>query len=69
MYSASSLTQPSSADPLVYCHGMPRKYRAGISGLAIALAAGRLVFEDTAYFFCTLACAAGFAHHPERFIG
>lgn len=25
--------------------------------------------EDTAYFFCTLACAAEFATHPERFIG
>jgi adenylate cyclase len=29
---------------------------------------GRLIFEDTAYFFCTLACAAEFARHPERFI-
>jgi adenylate cyclase len=28
---------------------------------------GRLIFEDTAYFFCTLACAAEFARHPERF--
>ncbi|MBX5469582.1 MAG: YHS domain-containing protein [Thermoleophilaceae bacterium] len=32
-------------------------------------AAGRLVFEDTVYFFCTLACAAAFARHPERFAG
>jgi YHS domain-containing protein len=32
-------------------------------------AAGRLTFEDTAYFFCTLTCAAEFATHPERFIG
>jgi len=31
-------------------------------------AAGRLVFDDTAYFFCTLACAAEFARHPERFV-
>jgi class 3 adenylate cyclase/YHS domain-containing protein len=31
--------------------------------------AGRLVYEDTAYFFCTLACAGAFARHPERFIG
>ena len=31
-------------------------------------AVGRLIFEDTAYFFCTLACAAEFAQHPERFI-
>jgi adenylate cyclase len=30
-------------------------------------AAGRLVYQDTAYFFCTLACAAEFARHPERF--
>jgi adenylate cyclase len=32
-------------------------------------AAGRLIFEETAYFFCTLTCAAEFATHPERFIG
>lgn len=32
-------------------------------------AAGRLIFEDTAYFFCTLTCAAEFARHPERFTG
>jgi adenylate cyclase len=32
-------------------------------------AVGRLIFEDTAYFFCTLACAAEFARAPERFIG
>lgn len=30
-------------------------------------AVGRLVYEDTAYFFCSLACAALFAHHPERY--
>ena len=30
-------------------------------------AAGRLVYENTAYFFCTLACAAEFASHPDRF--
>ena len=30
-------------------------------------AAGRLVYQDTAYFFCTLACAAEFARHPDRF--
>jgi adenylate cyclase len=29
--------------------------------------AGRLTYEDTAYFFCSLACAAEFARHPERF--
>ena len=30
-------------------------------------AAGRLVYEDTAYFFCTLACAGEFARRPERY--
>ena len=30
-------------------------------------AAGRLVYEGTAYFFCTLACAGEFARRPERF--
>jgi adenylate cyclase len=30
-------------------------------------AAGRLVYEGTAYFFCTLACAGEFARAPERF--
>jgi YHS domain-containing protein len=32
-------------------------------------AAGRLMYEDRAYFFCTLACAAAFAAEPERFAG
>jgi adenylate cyclase len=32
-------------------------------------AVGRLIFEETAYFFCTLTCAAEFARHPERFLG
>ena len=30
-------------------------------------ATGRLMYEDTAYFFCSLACAAAFASDPERF--
>jgi adenylate cyclase len=30
-------------------------------------AAGRLLYEGTAYFFCTLACAGAFAREPERF--
>ena len=30
-------------------------------------AAGRLVYEDRTYFFCTLACAGEFARNPERF--
>jgi YHS domain-containing protein len=29
--------------------------------------AGRLSYEDTAYSFCSLACAGEFARHPERF--
>ena len=29
--------------------------------------AGRLIYEDTAYFFCSLACAGEFVRHPERF--
>ena len=32
-------------------------------------AAGRLTFEGTAYFFCTLDCAGHFARRPERFVG
>jgi adenylate cyclase len=31
-------------------------------------AAGRLMYDDTAYFFCTLQCAAAFASDPERFV-
>jgi YHS domain-containing protein len=31
-------------------------------------AAGRLAHQDTAYFFCTLACAGHFARQPERFV-
>lgn len=31
-------------------------------------AAGRLMFDETAYFFCTLACAGSFARDPERFL-
>jgi adenylate cyclase len=30
-------------------------------------AAGRLMHEGTAYFFCTLACAGEFAREPERY--
>ena len=30
-------------------------------------AAGRLVYEDTAYFFCSLGCAGEFARRPDRF--
>jgi adenylate cyclase len=31
-------------------------------------AAGRLMHEGTAYFFCTLACAGEFARGPERYV-
>jgi adenylate cyclase len=31
-------------------------------------AAGRLMYDGTAYFFCTLACAGEFAREPERFV-
>ena len=30
-------------------------------------AAGRLMHEGTAYFFCTLTCAGEFARHPDRY--
>jgi len=30
-------------------------------------APGRLVFDGTAYYFCTLTCAGAFARDPERF--
>jgi adenylate cyclase len=30
-------------------------------------AAGRLVYQDVAYFFCSLTCAGQFAAHPERY--
>jgi adenylate cyclase len=30
-------------------------------------AAGRLRYQNTTYFFCTLTCAGAFARHPERF--
>jgi class 3 adenylate cyclase/YHS domain-containing protein len=31
-------------------------------------APGRLLYGDTAYFFCSLACAGEFAREPERFV-
>jgi adenylate cyclase len=30
-------------------------------------AAGRLTYDDTTYFFCTLTCAGAFARDPQRF--
>jgi class 3 adenylate cyclase/YHS domain-containing protein len=32
-------------------------------------AAGRLLVEEKAYYFCSLTCAAAFAQHPERYAG
>jgi adenylate cyclase len=32
------------------------------------LAAGRLVIDDTAYYFCSLSCAGTFARYPDRFV-
>jgi YHS domain-containing protein len=32
-------------------------------------AAGRLMYEGTAYCFCTLACAGVFAQRPETLVG
>lgn len=31
-------------------------------------AVGRLLHEETAYFFCSLSCAGAFAQHPERYV-
>lgn len=31
-------------------------------------AAGRLVIDDTAYYFCSLDCAGAFARHPVRYV-
>jgi adenylate cyclase len=31
-------------------------------------AAGRLMYEGTAYFFCTLDCAGAFAHQADTFV-
>jgi class 3 adenylate cyclase/YHS domain-containing protein len=31
-------------------------------------AAGRLMYEGSAYFFCTLTCAGAFARHPEQYV-
>ncbi|MGN6170736.1 MAG: YHS domain-containing protein, partial [Solirubrobacteraceae bacterium] len=30
-------------------------------------AAGRLNYQDTAYYFCTLTCAGAFASRPDQF--
>jgi adenylate cyclase len=31
-------------------------------------AAGRLTYDETAYFFCTLACAGAFARRPDAYV-
>ena len=45
-YSASSLTQPSSAEPRVCCHGRPRKYRPGDGGDAALVHEAAVGVED-----------------------
>jgi YHS domain-containing protein len=30
-------------------------------------AAGRLLIDEKAYYFCSLTCTAAFAQHPERY--
>jgi adenylate cyclase len=54
-------------------HGQTREHRFAIDPVCrIAVdpeyAAGRLVIDDTVYFFCSLACAGAFARQPERFV-
>ena len=46
-YCASSLTQPSSADPLVCCQGRPRKYRPGVGCHAALVRDPRLDLANT----------------------
>jgi YHS domain-containing protein len=31
-------------------------------------AIGRLVVDETAYYFCSLSYSAAFAQHPERYV-
>jgi class 3 adenylate cyclase/YHS domain-containing protein len=54
-------------------HGQTRELRFAIDPVCrMAVdpehAAGRLVIDDTAYFFCSVACAGVFARQPERFV-
>ena len=53
-------------------HGHPAGHRLAIDPVCQMVVdprhgAGRLVYEDTAYFFCSLTCAGEFAAHPERY--
>jgi adenylate cyclase len=54
-------------------HGQSREHRFAIDPVCrVAVdpeyAAGRLVIDDTVYFFCSLDCAGVFARHPQRFV-
>ena len=54
-------------------HGQTREHRFAIDPVCrMAVdpeyAAGRLVIDDTVYFFCSLACAGAFAGEPKRFV-
>jgi adenylate cyclase len=54
-------------------HGQTREHRFAIDPVCRIVvdpeyAAGRLVIDDTVYFFCSLDCAGAFARHPERFV-
>jgi hypothetical protein len=52
--------------PLVWVRDRPRHCRASGVGKDVARRPAA-TFEETAYFFCSLACAAEFARHHERF--
>jgi adenylate cyclase len=54
-------------------HGETREHRFAIDPVCrMAVdpeyAAGRLVIDDTVYFFCSLDCAGVFAREPKRFV-
>jgi len=54
-------------------HGQSREHRFAFDpvcrmGIDPEHAAGRLVIDDTVYFFCSLECAGAFARHPDRFV-
>lgn len=55
-------------------HGLPAGDRLAVDPVCQMVvdpdhAAGRLIYRDTAYFFCALTCAGAFALHPERYAG
>jgi hypothetical protein len=47
----------------------PARFPATLSAESPSIPTARpaATFEETADFFCSLACAAEFARHPERF--